>query len=144
MWKVVRGTVDELEAKLNEAAAEGYTEMAREFFEPGPVRLAGVPLVGELAAQDVVELKPPAPQVYCFLMRKPRSPLDDVEPMLDSIRKMASSLGLKMPPIGDLASVPLPPTSIFDNIGRSVPPSGVPTKKKKRRADDSKPAPSRA
>jgi hypothetical protein len=81
MFKLVRGKVDEIEARLNAACAEGYTQVFREF--PIFDASTGLPL-GELA----------------FLMKKPDDPSGQVAGYVDVFRDMMTSLGLgdRLPP----------------------------------------------
>jgi hypothetical protein len=107
MFKIVKGSVDELEAKLNEAAASGFTEIIREFFEAPSMADVMMNVEGinvEEASRGLVPppIDVPKVQRYAFLLRKPRQPIDDVEPIIGAMRSMAMQMGFQLPSLGKL------------------------------------------
>jgi hypothetical protein len=118
MYKMVKARLSELEKALNDAAAEGYTEVFREF--PPPLRIGGIVPTGmdyeEIKA--LIEAKANEEPEYSYLMKKPRSPLDDFEPVMGIMQQFAAQLGMTRGPLGELRSIKL---------------------KKKRKADDTEP-----
>jgi hypothetical protein len=91
MYKLIKGTVDELESRLNAAVAEGYTQLFREF--PPPVTLV-----------NYDSSQPAAPDVYAFMMKRPDSGLPSAGAMAQyasAFREVVVAMGFgdRLPPV---------------------------------------------
>jgi hypothetical protein len=84
-YKLVKGKIEELERLLNDAVADGFSQVFREF----PPFLPNVP-VGNVET-DVV---------YAFMMKRPDPMLPSGHDMANVIRSAAAALGLedRLPP----------------------------------------------
>lgn len=102
MYKMVTGSVAELEKLLNDAAAEGFTDICREFPEyaaggPDEVAIVAPPEAAAVGAVVDAPIRLHMPSIkYSFLLRKP--PLSEVEPIFGMLRDLAKSMGVPFAP----------------------------------------------